>query len=218
MSDSLVCSVELDKKKGITVRVYNEKQKLTQTVILNGETIIIQNQGDEKSSTITQKQDSVVTEVKGQEQTSIITQQADSVVVKCKRFQVEAETVSVKSTQDTTHESGGVLTVTSQKDLSLESSAKGTLKSTGALTLETNDKLNAGATQNVSISGLNTELKASTQVKVSGGTAVEVTGVKVDIGAQGQLTLEGAVTTLGKNLTTVKGQLVKVEGALVKLG
>ena len=218
MADAFTCTVELSKTGGITVKVVNSKGNITQTFHLDGTSITTTVKGAENTSTITQKDASVVTEVKGSSDTSTLTQKADQVVVKCKTFQVDAEEVKVKSTKDTTHESGAKLTVKSTGDLAISSSAKSSLKSTAAMTLHSDDKIAGDATSKVSFTALQTEVAGTTKLTLKSDTAVAVNGLKVDIAATGTLNAGGAMTEVGKNLTTIKGQLVKVEGTLVKLG
>lgn len=218
MADAFTCTVELSKTGGITVKVVNSSGGITQTFHLDGTAITTTVKGKQSTSTLTQKDESVVTEVKGSSDTSTVTQKADQVVIKCKTFQVDAEEVKVKSTQDTTHESGAKLTVKSTGDLALSSSAKSSLKSTAAMTLHSDDKIAGDATSKVSFTALQTEVAGTTKLTLKSDTAVAVQGLKVDVSATGTLTAGGAMTELGKNLTTVKGQLVKFEGTLVKVG
>lgn len=213
---NLVCSVEFNKTKGVTVRVFDAAGKKTQTVVIDHESMVLTVDGGQKKSTITQKEDSIISEVKGEE-TSTVTQKHDSVTVKCKTFTVDAETVEVKSSKDTTHDSKGKYTVTSTKDMSVTSSAKADFKATGNMTLE-GQKFDAKGTSGATLKGLTVEVKGDTKCTVKSDTAVEVKGLKVDVKADGQLTLEGPITNVGQSMTTVKGQMVKVEGTLVKIG
>lgn len=216
MATSLVCTIEVTKTDGITVRVKNGTQK-TQTIEIDGTTIKLTCEEGKKKSTITQQAGSVVTEVKGDKNTSKITQNDESVTIKCNSFTVDAETVTMKSKKDTTHDVKGKLTVKSQKDTTLTSSAKTTVKSTGAMSLDSS-KLTATGKSGVAISGAKAELKGTSKVSISSNAAAEMKGMKVDVQATGQMNAGGAITNIGKNMTTVKGQIVKVEGALVKLG
>lgn len=218
MSNAFTCTVELSKTGGITVKVVNSTGNITQTFHLDGTSITTEVKGKESTSTITQKDASVETKVKGSSDTSTVTQKADSVVVTCKTFQVDAEEVKVKSTKDTTHESGAKLTVKSTGDLAISSSAKSSLKSTAAMTLHSDDKIEGDATSKVSFTALQAEVAGSTKLTLKSDTAVAISGLKVDVAATGTLTAGGAMTELGKNMTTIKGQMVQVQGTLTKLG
>ena len=68
-----------------------------------------------------------------------------------------------------------------------------------------------GSGQNATVSGL---MKST----VSGGTEVAVSGLKIGITGDTQVDLAAPMTNLGQTMTTVKGQLVKVEGTLIQLG
>ena len=57
---TLVCTVELDKEKGVTVKVENADDQITQTVVMDGTSITITVKGSEETSTYVQKQDSVI--------------------------------------------------------------------------------------------------------------------------------------------------------------
>ena len=218
MANAFTCTVELSKTGGITVKVVNSQGNITQTFHLDGTSITTEVKGAQNTSTITQKDESVVTQVKGSSDTSTVTQKADQVLVKCKTFQVEAEEVKLKSTADTTHESGAKMTMTSTGDLDISSSAKSSVKSTAAMTLHSDDKIAGDATQKVSFSALQAEVTGTTKLSLSSDTAVEMKGLKVDISATGTLTAGGAMTEVGKNMTTIKGQLVKLQGTLVQAG
>jgi hypothetical protein len=220
MADTFTCTFELNKTGGITVKLVNSQKQITQSITIDGTAITTKHAdaNTQKTTTVTQKDESVVTEVKNQSDTSTITQKADSVEVKCKTFTVDAETVTVKSSKDTKHEATGKYTVTSQQDLSVSSQQKAELKSTMDMTVQSSQNLTAEATANLSLKGLNAELKGSTKAVIDGGPQVSISGVQIGASAQAALTLEGEVTSVGKSMTTVKGQMVSVQGSLVKLG
>ncbi|MGK3962608.1 hypothetical protein WMF01_18725 [Sorangium sp. So ce1667] len=218
MAEPFICSIELSKTDGVTVIVKDEDANITQTVAMNGKTVTITvKKGDDKTSTITQDAESLVLEVVG-EQTSTITQKHDQVVVKCKAFSVDAETVSIKSEKDSTHEAGGKLTVTSTKDMALSSSAKLSASSTSEMKLESSAALKASATGDAKISGANTTVEASAKLALKGGVAADMSAGKISISGTMKADLTAPLTTVGEDVTTVKGTLVKVSGSLVKLG
>src|SRR6478672_7795965 len=94
----LSCSVELSKDNGVTVTVKDQLGTVTQTLVMDGTKITITVKGLISTSTITQAEDSFEFKVAGPAQTSTITQKADSVVVKCSSFELDADTISIKST------------------------------------------------------------------------------------------------------------------------
>ena len=74
------------------------------------------------------------------------------------------------------------------------------------------------ATMDAKLSGQNTTVSALMKTTVSGTTEVAVSGMKVGIAGDTQVDLAGPMTNVGQTLTTIKGQIVKVEGTLIKLG
>ena len=107
---SLVCKIELNKERGITLQVENEAGEITQTAIFDG-----------KKMTLT---------CKGKEETSVITQTPDSITMKCKTFSLEAETITCKSTDATKHVAEKTFTIESTEDMKLKSSAALTAEAT----------------------------------------------------------------------------------------
>lgn len=220
MSDTLICSVELSKTNGngITIKVQNDSGKVTQTIQLDGTTLTVTVKGENSTSTITQDATKIVHEIKGPSETSTITQVQDKITVKVKSFEVDAETVLVKSSQDSTHEAKGKLTMTSTGDMSQSSKAKWTAESTGAMKLDTKDGLTASALMDASISGKNATLEGKMKMTAKGGTDAEVSALKVAVSGTAKADFTAPMATLGDNLTTVKGMMVKLEGTLVKVG
>ena len=80
---TLICTVEMSKSAGVTIKVTDSDGKVTQTVTMDGTTMTLKVADSSNTSTITQKE--------------------DSVTIKCKSFKVDAETVFVKSSKDSTH-------------------------------------------------------------------------------------------------------------------
>jgi uncharacterized protein (DUF2345 family) len=100
-----ICSVEVDKVGGITVKVQDADGKLEQTLVMNGTKIEMT--------------------VKGDSATSIISQTAEKVTVQCKQFEVvAAETIDLKSTKACTFSSSDSLSVTAAKAMTLSSDDK----------------------------------------------------------------------------------------------
>ncbi len=82
---TLVCKIELDKVKGATVTIENADGKITQTVTMDG-------------TTLTMK-------VAGQQSTSTYVQQQDTVHITVDNFILEAKTIKVTSSKESTWKS-----------------------------------------------------------------------------------------------------------------
>ncbi|MCK6593520.1 MAG: hypothetical protein HUU21_04035 [Polyangiaceae bacterium] len=191
---TLVCTIELDKQAGVTVKVENADGKITQTIVMDGTAI-----------TIT---------VKGESDTSTITQKADSVVIKCKKFEVDAtETITMKSTKASTYQSDDTMTLKSTKDMSLTSDAdikasamniKGDAKTEVALT--------GANTQKLSLASAGATLSSTSQLSLEGKAQASMKGGMVEVKATGMLNAEAS------GVATLKGSLTNVQGSLVNLG
>jgi hypothetical protein len=216
---ALRCSIELNKTSGITVKVEDEDAKLSQTIVIDGAKITTTAKSEDSTSTVTQDATKICLEVKGSEDTSTITQIAGSITIKVKAFSLEAETIDVKSTADTTVKSEAKMTVTTTDDCSVTSSAKLALKSTADMTLASDANLSASAANKAELKGLMVDIDGSQQTKINGGQSVQMTGLSIDIAADTTLSAAGKVTTdLGQQITTVKGKIVNISGNLVNLG
>ena len=138
--------------------------------------------------------------------------------MKVKSFEVDAETVLVKSSKDSTHEATGKLIMKSTDDMSQSSKAKWTAESVGAMKLDTKDGLTESAVMDTKISGQNVNAEAMMKLTLKGGTDAEMSAIKIAITGSAKADLAAPMTTVGQDLTTVKGTLVKVDGTLIKLG
>ena len=199
MTTTLICRVELNKAKGITLTVENEKGEVTQTVEMDGTVIRTTCKGT------------------SEEETSVITQKTDGIDITCKAFQVTAETVTIKSSKDTLVESEQKIDVKSTKAMTLTSSDK--LEATASTDLNlSGNNVSAAATSKAELKGMNTDVNATQGLKLSGGTS-ELSGqMKIDIkgapivkvASSGVLDLEGQATTLKGSITTVQGSVLKL--------
>lgn len=198
---TLVCTVELDKEKGVTVKVENADDQITQTVVMDGTSITITVKGSEETSTYVQKQ--------------------DSVVITCKDFTVDATgTLTLKSAKESKWTSDDVLSVESTKDMSLTSKAKFTLESTKDTSVKSNAKVAMEAAQDFDIKGMKTSFVASggenkiegLTLKMAGKTQAELASAMIKVKADGQLGLESS------GMAELKGSMTMVGGQLVKLG
>jgi len=219
MADTLVCRIELDKKDGVTVTVENSKDKITQTIILDGTAITTTVKGKSDVSTITQKQDIVTTKVKSKSDTSTITQKAESVAVKCKNYSVNAETIKMTSTKATTHTSKDKYSVTSTKDMSVKSMSKFSLVSMKGMQAKSGPcVMSAKPSGTLQIKAPMAKLQGMTKVDVKGGASAKMSAAKVEVSGKAMAALEAPITNVGKVKTSIKGAIVTVGGGIVKLG
>jgi hypothetical protein len=197
----LVCTVELDKEKGVTVKVENADDSITQTVVMDGTSITITVKGSEETSTIVQKQ--------------------DSIVITCKDFTVDATgTLTLKSQKASSWASQDTLSVESQKDMTFKSSAKLTQSATSDAKLSSNANVAIEATSKLDMKGMQTSLVASggeaklegLTLKMSGKTQAELSSAMTKVKADGSLGLESS------GVAELKGSITTVGGSLVKLG
>ncbi|MBJ6765245.1 hypothetical protein DRW03_28715 [Corallococcus sp. H22C18031201] len=198
---TLVCKIELDKEKGITVQIDNADDQITQTMHLDGTSITIK--------------------VKGPSETSTIVQKADSIVVTCKDFTLDTDTITMKSKSTSAWTSQDTLSVKSTKDMSLTTNAKLTQTATSDAKLSSSANVNIEATSNLAMKG-----NMAASMVTSGGEA-KVQGVTLKLAGQAQSELSGAMTKVsatGKldleasGLANLKGSITSVGGSLVKLG
>jgi hypothetical protein len=198
---TLVCTVEMDKQKGVTVKVENADDSITQTVVMDGTSITITVKGSEETSTIVQKQ--------------------DSVTITCKDFTVDATgTLTLKSAKESSWASQDILKVESTKDMTFTSSAKLTQSATQDAKLSSNAKIAIEATQNLDMKGMQTSLTGTggetkiegLTLKMSGKTQAELSSAMTKVSGKGQLGLESS------GVAELKGSMTTVGGSLVKLG
>lgn len=164
---SLVCRVELDKKKGIILTVENGDDKITQTIVMDGTAI--------------------TTAVKGSEQTSTIIQKQDSIALKCKTFTLDAETITCTSEKETLHESGGNFAIKSKKNIGASATSKAEYKAANT-TVESSAKtevkgatLELSGTANAEMKAPIIKLNAQGSLDVVSGGAMNIKGSVVGI-------------------------------------
>lgn len=189
---TLVCTVEMSKTSGITVKVENADKTITQTITMDGETLTIKVAGDQDTSTIVQK--------------------ADSISITCKTFQITAETITCTSTKASKYESSeDELKLSSQKDMSFTSAAKLTQSATGDLKASGANVTISGQTK-TKISAMNVEVAGDTGLKLTGSANAELAGSMVKIQANATLSAESS------GIATLKGSLTNIQGSLIKAG
>lgn len=196
----LVCTVEMDKEKGVTVKVENAEGKITQTVVMDGTSITFKVQGNSETSTVVQKE--------------------DSITVTCKDFTVDATgTLTLKSAKASSWASQDILKVESTKDMTLDSKAKFTQSSAQDASLSSKANVSVEATSNLELKGLKTSVAAKTDnvlegtnLKMSAKAQAELSSPMTKVAGTGKLGLESS------GIAELKGSMTTVGGALVKLG
>ena len=181
---TLVCTIEADKERGITVKIENADDSITQTIAMNGTSITF--------------------EVKGQDNTSTIVQTSDAINIKCKDFKLETlETMTIHSKGAATHQSDDVFAITSKKDFSIATDAKSSQSAKGAIEISGKQKIAVVATAALEAEGATLSLKGKSKAEMS-AAATKVEGqAKLDLEASGIATLKG-------NLTNVTGSMIKM--------
>jgi hypothetical protein len=196
----LVCTIELDKEKGITVKVEDPDGQITQTITMDSK--------------------SITTEMKNSSATSTIVQKAESVTVTCQDFTVDADTVTLKSKKTSLWTSQDTLTLESTKDMTFTSNAKLTQSALQDAKLSSNAQVSVEASSTLAMKGLQASLKATggeakvegVTLKLAGQGQAEMSAPMAKVSATGQLNLESS------GLANLKGSLTNVGGSLVKLG
>ncbi|NTX03929.1 hypothetical protein HUA74_14740 [Myxococcus sp. CA051A] len=197
---TLVCTIELDKQKGITVTVDNADGQILQTVTMDGTSITLK--------------------VAGQTDTSTVVQKADSIVVTVKDFKVDAETITLLSSKTSDWKSQDTLTVESTKDMTFTSQAKLTQSAMQDASLSSSAKINVEATQALAMKGMTASMQATggeakvdgLTLKLSGTTEASMSGLNVKVSGQAALDLEaqGMANLKASGVTSVSGALVKL--------
>ncbi|MET0402233.1 MAG: hypothetical protein ABW123_07500 [Cystobacter sp.] len=197
----LVCTVELDKEKGVTVKVENAEGKITQTVVMDGTSITLKVQGNSETSTVVQKE--------------------DSVTITCKDFTVDATgTLTLKSAKASSWASQDILKVESTQDMTFDTKAKLTQSAAQDAKLSSKANVAVEATSKLDLKGMQTSLVASAgdnvvdgvNLKMSGKAQAELSSPMTKVAGQGKLGLESS------GIAELKGSMTTVGGALVKLG
>ncbi len=190
---TLVCTIEMDKRDGLTVTIQNDDGKITQTIKMDGTKIELK--------------------VKGDQATSVITQTQEKVSVTCKQFEVKAEeTVSISSGKASTYKSDDTTTIQSQKDMTVKSSADlkasaQNITGTGQVSV----KLTGASTSKVALEAAGATV-AGTKVSLEGQAQLAGKAPMVEVKADGMMSLESS------GICTLKGALTNVQGNLVNLG
>ena len=164
---TLVCRIELDKKKGVLLTVENGDDQITQTIVMDGT--------------------SITTTVKGSDETSTITQKQDSIAMNCKTFTLDAETITCKSTKETLHESGQNFDITSGKNIGVAAESSAEYKAMNT-TIE--------STAKTEIKGGTLVLSGSASAELKGASIkLDAKGL-LDLVASGAATLHGSIVNI----------------------
>jgi hypothetical protein len=214
------CRVELSQTGGITIVIKDSKKKeqYQRKIELAAASITLTCKDGAVTSVVTQKDGSIKTEVTTDKGTTTIDQDGETIAFTCKTFKVESETFSLKATKDGSLTTDGKCTLTSTGDSMIDSAAKLTVKSVQQLAVSSTAGVSVDATAKLAMSGAQAELAGQTTLALKSSGTAELRGMTVAIEGQTQLSAEAPITSVGKNMTSVKGQIVEVSGAMVKLG
>lgn len=188
----LVCTLEISKESGVTITVENAEHGVTQTLRMDGTALQL--------------------EVAGGEDKSTFTQTAGAIKIECKDFSVVARnSIACTSEQGpTVHKAqqGAFDIVAERGDLSFTSGAS----------------VRANADEDLEIAAANVKASARTgarweapQTSISGQTVtvegsanLGLSGAQVAVKADAQLSAESSgMATVGGNMTTIKGALIR---------
>jgi hypothetical protein len=214
------CKIELSKTDGITISIRDLSQpdQVYKLVQLTGDSLVIKTNKLTSSATITQTESSVVTEVKDATGSTKIEQGPEEVKVTCKKWTVDAETITMTSSQDTTLKATGAYSITSTKDFKAETSAGCTVKSTGTMTLDATAASTFKSAAQLDVQAPNIGLTADASLNGKSSGALNLEGGAVSVKGSMRAELDSPSTTVGSAMTTVSGQIVSISGSLVKLG
>ena len=167
----LVCTIELDKEAGFTLRAQSPD-------------------GSERVVTLTDK--SITLRVKGTGGETTLTQDDAKVSIKCTRFEVEAETIQCTAKREMLLKSEGTLSAHSQRALELKSSSD--LKAQAASGVQVDgQRVSIAAQTRLGLSGATSAELRGGQVSVRADAAALVEG-------QMTATLKGGITTVSGQL------------------
>lgn len=196
----LVCTIELDKEKGITVKVEDPDGQVTQTITMDSK--------------------SITTEMKNSSHTSTVVQKPESVTITCQDFKVDADTVTLLSKKASKWTSQQTLKLESTQDMTFTSSAKLTQSATQDAKLSSSTNVNIEATSQLGLKGMQASMQATggeakvsgVTLKLAGQAQAEMSSPMTKVSGQGQLSLESS------GIADLKGSMTNVGGSLVKLG
>lgn len=214
------CKIELSKTDGITIKIrdLSQPEQVYKLVTLTGDSLIIQTNKLGSSATITQTESSVITEVKDAQGSTKIEQGPEEVKVTCKKWTVDAETITMTSKQDSSLTASGACSLTSTKDFKVTTQAACNVTSTGAMTLDATGASTFKSAAQLDVKAPNIGLTADASLKAQSSGALNIEGGAVSVKGSMRAELDSPSTTVGSAMTTVSGQIVSISGSLIKLG
>lgn len=188
---TLVCTVELDKKTGVIVKIADESGGATQTIACNGKTLVMT--------------------VKDKKGTTTYTQSGDKVVIKTKTFEVQATDITLKAK--------GKVNISASRGMQLSSNGKMALKSKLSMIMSGNSvaitgklslKAKGGASK-LGLAAVAAKLSTPGNLTMEGKLQSALKGTMVNVKAKAMMNLNtNGIATLKGSLTNVKGMLVNV--------
>lgn len=215
------CKIELSKTNGISISIrdLSQPKQIYKQVLLEGDSLIIKTNKLNSSATITQTESSLTTEVKNAEGASTkIEQGPEEVKVTCKVFTVDATSINLTSKEDTKCDATGTWSVTSAKDLKLETQASCKLASELAMELAAKAAATIESKTELKLVGSKVDVSAKAAIEMKSDGMLNITGTAVNVKGEARASLDSPSTTVGSTMTTVQGQIVSITGAMIKLG
>lgn len=169
----LICTVELSKERGVTLKVENADARITQTITMDGTTL-----------TMT---------VAGPENTSSWAQTADGIAIDCKDFTLTASN-SITCTAAKTAKY-----VTTKSDTTIESGGKIVQAATGDVAVSGKTIELEGATA-ASMKGNTVTLEGLSQARLTGAQVLLAADAQLSLESTGMAKLQGGTTTIGGSL------------------
>ncbi|AKQ65484.1 hypothetical protein A176_002396 [Myxococcus hansupus] len=195
----LICTIELDKEKGLTLKVEDPDGKVSQTLTLDGTALTL--------------------EVKSDSDTSTVVQKADSITLTCKALTVDAENITLQSKKGSVWKSQETLQVESAKDMSFTSSEKLTQKATGDASLTSEGKVAVKATEALALEGKQVQVEAKSGPLTLKSPKLELSGKETQMeGATLKVSTSGDFEVSSKGVATLEGSTVNISGNSINLG
>ena len=214
------CKIELSKTDGIaiSIRDLSQPEQIYKQVILQGDSLIIKTNKAQESATITQTETGLTTEVKNAQGSTKIEQGPEAVTVTCKTFTVDAESITLKSKQDTTCSAQGACSISSTKDFSVKTQAACKLTSSAAMTLDATSNTTIKSAAGLKLQAPSIGGSADSSLDMQSSGALNLKGGAVSVKGDMRASLDSPSTTVGSTMTTVQGQIVSISGSMIKLG
>ncbi|RKG70039.1 hypothetical protein [Corallococcus terminator] len=196
----LICTIEMDKEKGLILTTEDKDGKILQTVTMNGESITLQVKGNDATSTVVQKQ--------------------DSVTVTCKSFVLKAETIEVTSSKTSSWKSDDTFALESTKAFTLTSGDTLTQKAKADASLSSEKAVALKATAKFSVEGEKVDVEGKTGPVALKAPTVKLEGTK-DVVLEApmvKVTAEALLALKTDGMAELKGGMTTVGGSMVNVG